>query len=53
MKTKIIILFLLALAGFSTAQTQGTLTISTLTSQTTGAQYAPNNIVAIWIVNNS
>ena len=52
MKTKIIILFLLATAGFLPAQTQGTLTISTLTSQTTGATYAPANILAMWITNS-
>jgi len=53
MKTKITLLFLLAIVGFMSAQTQGTLSISTTTSQTTSAQYAPNNIVAIWIVNSS
>ena len=53
MKTKIITLLLLINIGYSVAQTSGTLTISTLTSQTTGATYAPDNIVAMWIVNSS
>ena len=53
MKTKITLFILLAVVGFTSAQTSGTLTISTTTSQTSGAQYAPNNIVAIWIVNSS
>lgn len=53
MKTKIITLFLLATVGYSVAQTAGTLTISTLTSQTTGATYAPANILAMWIVDGN
>jgi len=53
LKTVITCLFLLVIIGFSTAQTAGTLTISTLTSQTSGATYAPDHIMSIWIVNSS
>ena len=53
MKTKIITLLILAMVEFSAAQTQGTLTVSTSTSATVGANYDPNNIVAIWVVNSS
>lgn len=52
MKTKILFLLLFS-AGMSFAQTSGTLTISTLTSQTSGAVYAPANILAMWITNSS
>ena len=52
MKTTIIML-LLTIKAFSNAQTSGTLTVSTLTSQTTGATYAPANIVAMWIVDSN
>jgi len=53
MKTKIVILLLVSAVGISSAQTSGTLTISTLTSQTIGEAYAPANILAMWITNNS
>ena len=53
MKTRIFTLLVLAVAQFTAAQTQGTLTVSTVTSATVGANYNPDNIVAIWIVNSS
>lgn len=34
------------------AQTQGTLTVTTTTSST-GGEYAPSNIVAVWVVNSN
>jgi len=53
MKTTIIILLLTLFTSVSFSQTQGTLTVSTLTSATVGAAYDPDNIMAIWIVNSS
>jgi hypothetical protein len=53
MKTIMTIFILLTVVFFSTAQTQGTLSVSTLTSQTTGGTYAPANVMSVWVSNSS
>ena len=53
MKTIFTILILLSVVTILAAQTQGTLTVSTLTSQTTGGTYAPANIMSVWVSNSS
>ncbi len=53
MKAKLSILFLACLyAGIISAQTNGTLAVSVTTSSA-GGNYAPRNIVAIWIEDSS
>lgn len=52
MKFNIIILLLLISVGFMSAQTQGTLTVRATTSNA-GGEYAPSNIVAVWVVNSN
>lgn len=53
MKTIFTILIILTVVTISSAQTQGTLSVSTLTSQTTGGTYAPANIMSVWVSNSS
>jgi hypothetical protein len=50
-KYSLLLLFLLVLASMN-AQTTGQLTV-TVTTSTTNLGYAPNNIVAVWIQDNS
>jgi len=53
MARKICILLLICLsANWIIAQTNGTLAVSVTTSST-GGNYAPRNIVAIWVEDNS
>jgi hypothetical protein len=53
MKKKVLILLLFCLFGsLIEAQTTGTLSVSVTTSST-GGKYAPKNIVAIWVEDNS
>jgi hypothetical protein len=52
MKIFLIILFAIIHVSNSFAQTSGTLTVTTTTSDT-GGKYKPKNIIAIWIEDNS
>jgi len=52
MKLLNIVICLLIFLNINFAQTTGTLTVSTLTSQV-GGKYKPKNIVAIWIQDNT